>query len=111
MRIKGEEIEAPACPKYNNRGHCGPLWVEILQRWNSKVSAEKLRLLYLSAYIDSIGTSFHHGANFAMSGVTIELSIINGKLISAGFNQISLTNELGQFEQFKNRTTVLYNKG
>ncbi|GAB4831799.1 hypothetical protein Ancab_005812 [Ancistrocladus abbreviatus] len=74
------------------------------------MDAEKLRLPYLSAYLDSIGTSFRYGANFAMSGATIELSIINGRLISAGFNQISLTNELGQFEQFKNRTTALYYK-
>ncbi|GMH04274.1 hypothetical protein Nepgr_006113 [Nepenthes gracilis] len=74
-------------------------------------ASEKLGLPYLSAYLDSIGTSFRYGANFAISGATIQLSIIDGELISAGFNQISLTNELGQFAQFKNRTSALYRRG
>lgn len=34
-------------------------------------SAEHLGLLLLSPYLDSVGTSFRHGANFATGGATI----------------------------------------
>ncbi|KAI8528140.1 hypothetical protein RHMOL_Rhmol12G0128100 [Rhododendron molle] len=65
--------------------------------------AEKLRLPYFSAYLDSMGTNFRHGANFAVGGATIksEPSII----------PIHLSLQLYQFEQFKSRAIELYNQG
>ncbi|KAL8154380.1 hypothetical protein V2J09_012140 [Rumex salicifolius] len=92
----------------------GRLMIDFLGHSNLKlnrsiwIAAEKLGLPYLSGYLDSVGADYRHGSNFAMSGSTIELTIIDGRFISAGFNQISFTNQLGQFEQFKNRTTKLY---
>lgn len=71
--------------------------------------AETLGLPYLGAFLDSLGTNFHHGANFAASGATIEPA--TGLLIDSGFNLLSLKIQLSQFDQFKNRTIELYRKG
>ncbi|XP_057948791.1 GDSL esterase/lipase At5g14450-like [Malania oleifera] len=70
--------------------------------------AEELGLPHLSSYLDSIGTNFQHGANFAASGSTIQPA--NGKLFDYGFNPISLNIQLLQFIQFKERTHELYNR-
>ncbi|XP_050208000.1 GDSL esterase/lipase At5g14450-like [Mercurialis annua] len=71
--------------------------------------AEKLELPYLSAYLDSIGTNFRHGANFATGGSTIEK--MNTRIFEGGFSPFSLDLQLLQFEQFKERTVELYNQG
>ncbi|KDP26685.1 hypothetical protein JCGZ_17843 [Jatropha curcas] len=71
--------------------------------------AEKLELPYLSAYLDSIGTNFRHGANFATGGSTIQPA--DGNIFGSGFSPISLDIQLSQFEQFKERTLELYNQG
>ncbi|XP_057495464.1 GDSL esterase/lipase At3g27950-like isoform X1 [Actinidia eriantha] len=65
--------------------------------------AEKLGLPYLSAYLDSVGTNFSHGANFAASGASIN------PVPTA--NPIHLGLQLSQFEQFKARAIELYNQG
>lgn len=67
--------------------------------------AEKLGLPYLSAYVDSIGTNFQHGANFAASGSTIQPA--DAKMINCGFNPLTLDVQLQQFAQFKDRTSDL----
>nr|GMD21677.1 GDSL esterase/lipase At5g14450-like [Ipomoea batatas] len=64
--------------------------------------AEKLGLPYLSAFLDSIGTNFTHGANFAVGGATIQQS--NGKMFGVGFSPLSLDKQLSQFEQLRMRT-------
>ncbi|GMP57838.1 hypothetical protein CsSME_00021746 [Camellia sinensis var. sinensis] len=61
--------------------------------------AEKLGVPYLSPYLDSIGSNFKHGANFAAAGSTIK----PGSLLH-------LTIQLAQFDQFKARTIELYNQ-
>ncbi|XP_077227339.1 GDSL esterase/lipase At5g14450-like isoform X2 [Tasmannia lanceolata] len=71
--------------------------------------AEKLMLPYLNAYLDSIGTSFHQGANFATAGSTIRPQ--NTSLFWGGFSPFSLNVQLRQFLQFKTRTNELYNEG
>ncbi|XP_059445358.1 GDSL esterase/lipase At5g14450-like [Corylus avellana] len=71
--------------------------------------AEKLGLPYLNAYLDSIGTNFRHGANFATSGSTIQP--VDAKIYGMGFSPISLDIQLLQFEQFKARTIELYKEG
>ncbi|KAG5522023.1 hypothetical protein RHGRI_034288 [Rhododendron griersonianum] len=65
--------------------------------------AEKLGLPYLSAYLDSMGTNFRHGANFAVGGATIKPE--------PSVNPIHLSLQLYQFEQFKSRAIELYNQG
>lgn len=45
---------------------------------------------------------------FAASGATIQPA--DGKLFEAGFNPLSLNTQLLQFEQFKDRTTELFNQ-
>ncbi|XP_057507563.1 GDSL esterase/lipase At3g27950-like isoform X2 [Actinidia eriantha] len=64
--------------------------------------AEKLGLPYLSAYLDSIGTSFRNGANFAASGSSIKSL--------PGLNHFHLRTQLNEFEQFKARAIELHNK-
>ncbi|EEF32344.1 GDSL esterase/lipase At5g14450 [Ricinus communis] len=71
--------------------------------------AERLGLPYLNAYLDSIGTNFRHGANFATGGSTIQP--VDSRIFEGGFSPISLDIQLLQFEQFKERTLELYNQG
>ncbi|XP_019176661.1 PREDICTED: GDSL esterase/lipase At3g27950-like [Ipomoea nil] len=68
--------------------------------------AEKLGLPYLSAFLDSIGSNFRQGANFAVSGATIQQS--NGKMYDANFNPLSLGIQLSQFQQLRARTAEFY---
>ncbi|PKI77118.1 hypothetical protein CRG98_002621 [Punica granatum] len=71
--------------------------------------AEKLGLPYLTAYLDSIGANFRHGANFATGGSTIEP--LNTRIFQGGYSPISLDIQLWQFEQFKARTLELHEEG
>ncbi|KAJ4950473.1 hypothetical protein NE237_027305 [Protea cynaroides] len=64
--------------------------------------AEKLRLPYLSAYLDSLGTKFGRGANFAVSLATIRPS--SKSLTGGGPSPFYLDVQVSQFQQFKNRT-------
>ncbi|KAJ0544872.1 putative alpha-L-fucosidase [Helianthus annuus] len=68
--------------------------------------AEKLGLPYLSAYVDSIGTNFRHGANFAASGATIQPA--DALMLNKTLNPLTLIVQLSQFEQFKRRSSDLY---
>lgn len=72
-------------------------------------AAEKLALPFLNLYLDSLLPNFVNGANFAVSGATIQP--VDGKLFEAGFNHFSLNIQLLQFEQFKDRTIELNNQG
>ncbi|OVA20822.1 Lipase [Macleaya cordata] len=68
--------------------------------------AEHLGLPYLSPYLDSIGTNFKHGANFATGGSTIRPQ--NGTFFDSGVSPFPLNVQLWQFDQFKARTGELY---
>ncbi|XP_043691995.1 GDSL esterase/lipase At5g14450-like isoform X2 [Telopea speciosissima] len=57
--------------------------------------AEELGLPYLSAYLDSIGTSFRKGANFAAGGASIR---------QGGYSPFHLDIQISQFQQFKARS-------
>ncbi|GKV23013.1 hypothetical protein SLEP1_g32803 [Rubroshorea leprosula] len=72
-------------------------------------AAEKLKLPYLNAYLDSIGTNFRHGANFAIGGSTIQP--LDTRVFNQGFNPISLDIQILQFEQLRERTNELYKEG
>lgn len=79
--------------------------------------AEHLKLPYLSAYLDSLGSSlrhgrnfgvnFRHGANFATGGATILRP--NKTLFESGVSPFYLDIQIAHFDQFKARTTSLYN--
>nr|POE57596.1 esterase [Quercus suber] len=72
--------------------------------------AKSLGLPYLSAYLDSLGTNFSHGANFATSASTIRLPT---KIIPAGgFSPFYLDIQYSQqFVQFKSRSQMIRKKG
>lgn len=68
--------------------------------------AERLGLPYLDAYVDSLGTNFRHGANFAASGATIQPA--DALMLNRTFNPLTLDVQLSQFVQFKERSADLY---
>ncbi|ERN13853.1 GDSL esterase/lipase At3g27950 isoform X2 [Amborella trichopoda] len=69
--------------------------------------AEKLKVAYVNAYLDSVGSRFKHGANFATSASTIH-TYNNTSFPRGGFSPFSLGIQLNQFTQFKSRSNRLY---
>ncbi|XP_006657897.1 GDSL esterase/lipase ACHE-like [Oryza brachyantha] len=69
--------------------------------------AENLGIPYLSAYLNSIGSNFTQGANFATAGSSIRRQ--NTSLFLSGFSPISLDVQSWEFEQFINRSQFVYN--
>ncbi|KAF5450725.1 hypothetical protein F2P56_031052 [Juglans regia] len=66
-------------------------------------------LPYLSAYLDSLGANFTHGANFATSASTIRLP---SRIIPAGgFSPFYLDIQYSQFVQFKERSQIIRRQG
>lgn len=72
-------------------------------------SAEEVGLPYLSAYLNSIGANFSHGANFATGGSTIRRQ--NETIFQYGISPFSLDVQIWHHDQFKSRTKDLYNTG
>ena len=70
-------------------------------------AAESLGIPYLSAYLNSIGSNFTQGANFATAGSSIRRQ--NTSLFLSGFSPISLDVQSWEFEQFINRSEYVYN--
>lgn len=70
--------------------------------------AEKLKLPYLSAYLNSLGTNYRHGANFATGGSTIRRQ--NETIFEFGISPFSLDMQIVQYDQFKRRTAELYSQ-
>jgi phospholipase/lecithinase/hemolysin len=70
--------------------------------------AEHLQLPYLSAYLNSIGPNFQHGANFATGGSTIRRQ--NETIFEYGISPFSLDVQIWHYDQFKVRTSDLYNQ-
>ncbi|KAK1318972.1 GDSL esterase/lipase [Acorus calamus] len=71
--------------------------------------AEGLGLPFLSAYLNSLGTNFSHGVNFATAGSTIRPQ--NESLAISGFSPFSLDIQLSQFTQFKLRSQWVAKQG
>uniref|UniRef100_A0A0A8Z3W0 Uncharacterized protein n=1 Tax=Arundo donax TaxID=35708 RepID=A0A0A8Z3W0_ARUDO len=69
--------------------------------------AESLGIPYLSAYLNSIGSNFSQGANFATAGSSIRRQ--NTSLFLSGFSPISLDVQSWEFDQFINRSQFAYN--
>ncbi|VVA13341.1 Hypothetical predicted protein [Prunus dulcis] len=71
--------------------------------------AESLRLPHLSAFLDSVGSNFSHGANFATAGSTIRPP--NTTISQSGVSPISLDVQLVQFLDFRTRSQIYQKKG
>ncbi|CAN0842767.1 GDSL esterase/lipase At3g26430 [Linum grandiflorum] len=71
--------------------------------------AESLGLPYLSAFLDSVGSNFSHGANFATAGSPIRPS--NQTLRQSAFSPISLDVQSNQFHDFVNRSQIARARG
>lgn len=63
--------------------------------------AESLGVPFLSPYLQSIGSDFRHGANFATLASTVLLP--NTSLFVSGISPFSLAIQLNQMKQFKVR--------
>lgn len=68
--------------------------------------AERIGLPYLSAYLNTLGTSYRHGANFATGGSTIGKP--NETIFEYGISPFFLEMQIAQFNQFKARSRDLY---
>ncbi|XP_060195993.1 GDSL esterase/lipase At5g14450 [Lycium barbarum] len=68
--------------------------------------AEHMSLPYLSPYLDSIGSNFRHGANFATGGSTIRRQ--NETIFQSGISPFFLDVQIVHFHRFKSRTEELY---
>ncbi|KAK4715969.1 hypothetical protein R3W88_014307 [Solanum pinnatisectum] len=71
--------------------------------------AEGLDLPYLSAFLDSIGSNFSHGANFATAGSTIRPQ--NTTMAQSGYSPISVDVQGVQFSDFHTRSQIIRQKG
>lgn len=71
--------------------------------------AESLGLPYLSAYLDSVGSNFSHGANFATAGSTIRPQ--NTTMSQSGYSPVSLDVQLVQFLEFHRRSQIVRKQG
>ncbi|GMY26332.1 GDSL esterase/lipase At3g26430-like [Fagus crenata] len=71
--------------------------------------AESLGLPYLSAYLDSVGSNFSHGANFATAGSTIRPQ--NTTMSQSGYSPISLDVQFVQFSDFHRRSQIFNKQG
>jgi len=66
-------------------------------------AAEELKVPYLSAYLNSVGSNYRYGANFAAGGATIHPG--------SGWSPFHLGLQVSQFIQFKSHTRILFNNG
>ncbi|KAJ1405337.1 SGNH hydrolase superfamily [Sesbania bispinosa] len=71
--------------------------------------AKSLGLPYLSAYLDSVGSNFSHGANFATAGSTVRPQ--NTTKSQSGYSPISLDVQFVQFSDFKARSKLIRKQG
>lgn len=81
----------------------------ILLNFSFMHAAEQVGLPYLSAYLNSIGANFRHGANFATGGSTIRRQ--NETIFQNGISPFSLDVQIWHHDQFKSRTKDLYQQG
>lgn len=65
------------------------------------VAGENLKINYLSPYLESSGSNFTHGVNFAVAGVATQMTGV----------PFPLSTQVLQFLHFKNRTRDLRSKG
>ncbi|XP_071717493.1 GDSL esterase/lipase At3g26430-like [Rutidosis leptorrhynchoides] len=71
--------------------------------------AKGLGLPYLSAFLDSMGTNFSHGANYATIGSTIRRQ--NTTIFQSGYSPISLDIQYAEFSSFLKRSQLIRQRG
>ncbi|KAK9277187.1 hypothetical protein L1049_006726 [Liquidambar formosana] len=71
--------------------------------------AESLGQPYLNAYLDSVGSNFSHGANFATAGSTIRPQ--NTTISQSGYSPISLDVQFAQYSDFHRRSQQFRKQG
>ncbi|KAK7359028.1 hypothetical protein VNO77_00972 [Canavalia gladiata] len=71
--------------------------------------AKSLGLPYLSAYLDSVGSNFSHGANFATAGSTVRPQ--NTTISQSGYSPISLDVQFVQLSDFKTKSQLIRKQG
>ncbi|KAL8038751.1 hypothetical protein ABFX02_11G128100 [Erythranthe guttata] len=98
----------PIPPPYGQDFFHGPAGRESDGRLIIDFIAEYLGLPYLSSYLDSLGTNFRHGANFAAGGSTIRRQ--NETIYENGISPFSLDIQVTNFDQFKSRTSELFHR-
>lgn len=70
-------------------------------------AAQALGLPFLSPYLQSIGSDYRHGANFATLASTVLLP--NTSLFVTGISPFSLAIQLNQIKEFKVRVDEFHN--
>ncbi|KAG6504664.1 GDSL esterase/lipase ACHE-like [Zingiber officinale] len=73
------------------------------------IAANSLCLPFLSAYLNSVGTNFSHGANFATAGSMIRQPYAT--LSQSSFSPNSIDVQTWEFSQFKSRSQALIQQG
>lgn len=71
--------------------------------------AQALGLPFLSPYLQSVGSNYKHGANFATLASTVLLP--NTSLFVTGISPFSLAIQINQLKEFKSRVDELHSKG
>ncbi|EPS57741.1 hypothetical protein M569_17076, partial [Genlisea aurea] len=66
---------------------------------------ESLRLPYLSAFLDALGSNFSHGSNFATAGSCIRPQ--NTTKEQSGFSPVSLNVQYYEFSDFQRRSRII----
>lgn len=74
-----------------------------------KIAAQALGLPFLSPYLQSIGSDFRHGANFATLASTVRLP--QSSLFVTGVSPFALAIQLNQLKQFKAKVDELHSSG
>ncbi|XP_027102022.1 GDSL esterase/lipase At5g14450 [Coffea arabica] len=70
--------------------------------------ADHLGLPFLSPYLDSVGSNFQHGANFATGGATIRRQ--NESWFETGVSPFPLDIQVEHYTQFKERSAYFYSQ-
>lgn len=83
--------------------------VIVILIWVFVISAQKFGLPYLSAYPNSLGSNFSHGANFATAGSTIRIP--NSIIPNGRFSPFSLGIQYLQFSGFIPKTKLITQQG
>jgi hypothetical protein len=73
------------------------------------ISAQNFGLPYLSPYLNSLGSNFTHGANFATGGSTIRIP--NSIIPHGMFSPFSLGIQYLQFKEFISKIKFIRDQG
>ncbi|KAJ4711000.1 GDSL esterase/lipase [Melia azedarach] len=71
--------------------------------------AQGLGLPYLSPFLDSVGSNFSHGVNFATGGSTVRPQ--NTTISQSGYSPISLDLQSVQYSDFHRRSSIFRKQG